>query len=144
MLPGNFEPFPKNPHIIQIFTQIGRSEELGTGVRNVYKYAKAYSGEEYIDFEEKDVFVTQVSLGNIFAHKKKDAVIFDTVLSSTENNRGEENAIEKTTQKILLAIQEKTDINTGILYAKMLITMGIALYSTRLVLDTLGVSDYGI
>ena len=41
LLPDNFEPFPKNPHIIQIFTQIGRSEELGTGIRNVYKYTKA-------------------------------------------------------------------------------------------------------
>lgn len=34
--------------------------------------------------------------------------------------------------------------NTGILYAKMLITMGISLYSTRLVLNYLGESDYGI
>jgi|SRR5690606_10468237 len=34
--------------------------------------------------------------------------------------------------------------NTGILYAKVLITMGISLYSTRLVLDYLGESDFGI
>ena len=34
--------------------------------------------------------------------------------------------------------------NTGILYAKMLITMGISLYSTRLVLNALGASDFGI
>lgn len=34
--------------------------------------------------------------------------------------------------------------NTGILYTKMLITMGITLYSTRLVLNALGASDYGI
>jgi ATP-dependent DNA helicase RecG len=32
LLPGKFEPFPKNPNIAQIFTQMGRSEELGTGV----------------------------------------------------------------------------------------------------------------
>ena len=70
LLPDNFEPFPKNPHIIQIFTQIGRSEELGTGVRNVYKYTKAYSGEDNIEFEEKDVFISQVPLGDIFADKK--------------------------------------------------------------------------
>jgi len=35
-------------------------------------------------------------------------------------------------------------MNTGILYSKMLITMGITLYSTRLVLNALGASDYGI
>ncbi|MDR2233077.1 MAG: putative DNA binding domain-containing protein, partial [Tannerella sp.] len=34
LTPDNFVPFPKNPHIAQIFTQIGRSEELGTGIRN--------------------------------------------------------------------------------------------------------------
>ena len=35
-------------------------------------------------------------------------------------------------------------MNTGILYAKMLITIGIILYSTRLELNVLGASDYGI
>ena len=34
LLPDTFEPFPKNPHLSQIFTQIGRSEELGTGLRS--------------------------------------------------------------------------------------------------------------
>jgi O-antigen/teichoic acid export membrane protein len=34
--------------------------------------------------------------------------------------------------------------NTGILYAKMLVTMGISLYSTRVVLNALGATDYGI
>lgn len=34
--------------------------------------------------------------------------------------------------------------NSGILYAKMLITIAIALYSTRLVLEALGAQDYGI
>lgn len=56
LLPESFEPFPKNPHIAQIFTQIGRSEELGTGVRNVYKYSKAYSGSDDIQFLEEDIF----------------------------------------------------------------------------------------
>ena len=34
LLPDTFEPFPKNPHLAQIFTQMGRSEELGTGLRS--------------------------------------------------------------------------------------------------------------
>lgn len=38
----------------------------------------------------------------------------------------------------------KVVLNTSILYAKMLITVGISLYTTRLVLDALGVTDYGI
>ncbi len=38
----------------------------------------------------------------------------------------------------------KVALNTGILYAKMLITIGISLYSTRLVLNYLGESDFGV
>jgi membrane protein required for beta-lactamase induction len=38
----------------------------------------------------------------------------------------------------------KVVVNTGILYARMLITMGISLYSTRLVLNALGSVDYGV
>lgn len=34
--------------------------------------------------------------------------------------------------------------NTGILYAKTFITMGVSLYSTRLILNTLGANDFGI
>ncbi len=34
--------------------------------------------------------------------------------------------------------------NTGILYIRMLLTVGISLYSTRLVLNALGTTDYGI
>jgi len=38
----------------------------------------------------------------------------------------------------------KVALNTGILYGRMLVTMGISLYSTRLILSALGSTDYGI
>jgi ATP-dependent DNA helicase RecG len=69
MLPTEFVPFPKNPNIAQIFTQMGRSEELGTGVRKVYKYSKEYSGSDDIEFLEEDIFTTKVPLGNVLTIK---------------------------------------------------------------------------
>ncbi len=36
--PNNFSPFPKNPIISAFFREIGRAEELGSGVRNVFRY----------------------------------------------------------------------------------------------------------
>ena len=68
---SNLEPFPKNPHIAQFFTQMGRSEELGTGIRKVYKYSKAYSGSEDIEFLEQDIFITRVPLGKRFFETKQ-------------------------------------------------------------------------
>ena len=46
----------------QLFTQMGRSEELGTGLRNVFKYSKAYSGSDKVIFLEEDVFIVKVPL----------------------------------------------------------------------------------
>lgn len=38
----------------------------------------------------------------------------------------------------------KVILNTGILYGRMLLTMGISLYTTRLILNALGQTDYGV
>jgi ATP-dependent DNA helicase RecG len=52
--------------------QIGRSEELGTGIKKVYKCAKAYAGSANISFMEQDVFVTKVPLENVFFETSRD------------------------------------------------------------------------
>ena len=59
--PDNFSPFPKNPTIAKFFKEIGWVDELGSGVRNIYKYNKIYSGAEPI-FIEGDVFKTTIPL----------------------------------------------------------------------------------
>ena len=37
---------PKNPIIASLFRNIGYADQLGSGVRNLYKYSKYYSGKE--------------------------------------------------------------------------------------------------
>jgi len=59
--PENFSPYPKNPTIAKFFKEIGWVEELGSGVRNIYKYNMIYSGTEPI-FIEEDVFKTIIPL----------------------------------------------------------------------------------
>ena len=54
-------PYPKNPIIAKFFNNIGRADELGSGVRNLYKYTKMYSGGEPILFED-DVFKVEIPL----------------------------------------------------------------------------------
>jgi len=44
--PDNFEPNPKNPIIAAFFRNIGFADELGSGVRNLYKYSRRYSGQD--------------------------------------------------------------------------------------------------
>lgn len=42
--PDTSVPFPKNPTIARFFKEIGWAEELGSGVRKMAQYAKAYAG----------------------------------------------------------------------------------------------------
>jgi ATP-dependent DNA helicase RecG len=44
--PDNFRPNPKNPIVAAFFRNIWMADELGSGVRNLYRYGKLYSGKE--------------------------------------------------------------------------------------------------
>ncbi len=58
---NTFKPFPKNPPISNAFREIGLVDELGSGMRNTYKYTQLYSGAEP-QFIEGDVFRTVIPL----------------------------------------------------------------------------------
>lgn len=60
--PDLFSPFPKNPVIARFFKEIGLVEELGSGIRNAYKYVKLYSGGQEPSFEEGDIFTCTIPL----------------------------------------------------------------------------------
>lgn len=55
LTPENMEPLPKNPIIASFFRNIGYADQLGSGVRNLFKYSKYYSGKDPV-FLEGDVF----------------------------------------------------------------------------------------
>ena len=42
--PASFTPFPKNPVIARVFKEMGRADELGSGVKNLFRFTKDYSG----------------------------------------------------------------------------------------------------
>ena len=58
---NTFEPFPKNPAISKVFREIGLADELGSGMRNTYKFTKLYSGG-IPKFVEGDIFKTVIPL----------------------------------------------------------------------------------
>lgn len=59
--PKNFKPDSKNPLLAQFFINIGRADRLGSGVRNLYKYTRIYSGGEP-ELVEGDIFKTIIPL----------------------------------------------------------------------------------
>jgi len=57
----SYAPYPKNPKIAKVFKEIGLAEELGSGVKNMVKYTKLYTGGVPI-FKEDDIFTTVIPL----------------------------------------------------------------------------------
>lgn len=62
----NLEPNPKNPIIASFFKNIGYAEQLGSGVRKLFKYSKYYSGKDP-QFIEDDVFRLIVPLDDDYS-----------------------------------------------------------------------------
>ena len=79
------EPNPKNPVIANFFRNIGYADQLGSDVRNLFKYSRLYSGEDP-EFIEGDIFKIIVPLNEKYS--------FDYQESVTTGKTG--NASEKT------------------------------------------------
>ena len=95
----DFVPYPKNPVIASVFKEIGWAEELGSGVRNIVKYSKVYSGTtpEFID---GDVFKTKIFLNEA---NRSDGGVNGGVSGGVK--------LSKTAQKVLDCIRENGIIN---------------------------------
>ena len=65
---SSFEPYAKNPPISKVFREIGLADELGSGMRNTYKYTQLYSGGTP-EFIAGDVFRTIIPLTPVAVEK---------------------------------------------------------------------------
>lgn len=59
--PENLEPDPKNPIVAAFFRTIGFADELGSGVRKMFKYGKSFGGTDPM-LTEGDIFRDELEL----------------------------------------------------------------------------------
>ena len=122
--PENLEPNPKNPIIAAFFRNIGYSDQLGSGVRKLFKYTKFYSGKEP-EFKEGDVFRITVPLdeGYSFDFGENEVFIAESATEKREvsvigdNLRAEE-------RKLLFFIKQNPRITQRELYEASGISLG--------------------
>ena len=58
----SFNPYPKNPNIRKFFTAFGWTDEIGSGIRNTFKYIPLYVTDALPVFIENDIFKTIIPL----------------------------------------------------------------------------------
>ena len=112
----DFVPYPKNPVIASVFKEIGWAEELGSGVRNIVKYSKVYSGIAP-KFVDGDVFKTMVPL----IGTDNDS---DNVINDSDNAMSAE--LSELEQEVLACIKDDNNIGISEILAKLEISRSTA------------------
>ena len=114
-----FEPFPQNPVISKVLIEIGLADELGSGMRNTYKYTQLYSGQNPL-FEEGDIFRTIIPLkkiatqkgggGNVSRNVPQDVsrMSFEEIENIIKGMIKEDNRVSRKGIAMILGVSEKT------------------------------------
>lgn len=101
----DFSPFPKNPVIAKFFIQLGRVDELGSGVINVNKFIKEYSGQNNPTFIEGKTFKMTIPLAKEIIVGANEGVIERVIEGVTEGVS--EGVKQKLIELITLLIKEE-------------------------------------
>ena len=118
--PNSFVPYPKNPLLATFFINIGRADVLGSGVRNLYRFTKIYSGGEP-ELIDGDVFRTIVPLslanGNMSDnHSSSDKMSDNQSMSDNVSDKMSDNKFVNDNvrrQAILGYLAEHGEINAA-------------------------------
>ena len=95
--PENAEPNPKNPLIASFFRVIGLADQLGSGVRNLFKYSKLYTGNNPV-INDGDVFRAEIEYDNLETDYSKGTT--QSTQSATQSTQSE------TEKKIIAVLRE--------------------------------------
>lgn len=102
---SKFKPFSKNPSISKVFREIGLADELGSGMRNTYKYTMLYSQTEPI-FEEGDIFKTIIPLTS--------AATIKVGGNALETQSGTRNGTQNSEETVIHQLEELIRSNNSI------------------------------
>jgi predicted HTH transcriptional regulator len=84
--PDNFIPCPKNPTICKFMIQLGRFDELGSGVMNVNRYLPFYTKGARPEFIEGEMFSVVVPVdGEEFLEAEKKQPLLSQSVSGPES-----------------------------------------------------------
>ena len=110
---SKFKPFSKNPSISKVFREIGLADELGSGMRNTYKYTMLYSQTEPI-FEEGDIFKTIIPLTSAATIKVGGNVLETQSGTRSGTRNGTRNGTQNSEETVIRQVEELIRSNNSI------------------------------
>lgn len=104
----NQEPNPKNPIIAAFFRNIGYADQLGSGVRKLFKYSKFYSGKEP-EFVEGDIFRIFVPLDDTYSFDYGQTNGINISRNDTNDTISDTNEHDTLENKLLSLIKQNAE-----------------------------------
>ena len=113
---NNLEPNPKNPIIAAFFRNIGYADQLGSGVRKLFKYCQFYSGKDP-EFIEGDVFRIIVPLDEEYSYdysteKRADKVPTNADKVPIDTNELSDEMLSVQQKQVLQYVKENKKITS--------------------------------
>jgi ATP-dependent DNA helicase RecG len=128
--PKNFAPYSKNPKIARFFREIGDADELGSGVRKIFRDNPIYTPGAMPELVECDVFKTIIPIKPIGFQQIHNQPIRRKIYGDKEVQNNVQNDVEnnvetltKTEVKILQLINQNGVITISGLAKKLKISM---------------------
>ena len=104
----NLEPIPKNPMIASFFRNIGYADQLGSGVHNLFKYSKYYSGK-IPEFIEGDIFRIIVPLDDLYSYD------FGQNGQTNQSDQSDQTLLSEEEMSLLKLIKTYPDMSNSLL-----------------------------
>ena len=127
---------PKNPIIANFFHQIQLADELGSGVRNLYKYVRIYSGALPI-FDEGDIFRLTVPLNAEHSPEEPGGNRSEKPDRKTGQKTWTENSDRKPKIELVEQLQQLIRMTPNITQDEMARLLGIAKSTLNVHIDAL-------
>jgi len=114
--PETFTPFPKNPVIAKFFRQIGRADELGSGMRKMMRYGKAYGGADP-ELIEDDIFKIIVRYPDTMTYPERPAIV--KITGQAQISTGAESGVESKMARTILKMLKNEPLSKSEIAAKL-------------------------
>ncbi len=113
-------PHRKNPTIANVFSQTGIVEELGSGIRKMFKYTPLYSNGKEPDIEENDIYRIEIPYVPLFSldsdtTQENGGTTQENRETTQENTQENAETTQETTQQEGNPTQELSDMQRDIL-----------------------------
>lgn len=111
----NYERHPKNPHMANFYVQLGRAEHLGTGIRNIYRYAPLYANADPI-INDEDVYKVVIALPSELVNVTRQKSIQRNIQKKLQEKDIKLTEIQL---KVVMAIVDNPSITRALLCQKI-------------------------